>query len=130
MAWSKTDTPVTSDGSRSGVNWIRFQVRATDAAIARASDVLPTPGTSSIRRWPSASTQLIAALTTWSLPCITRLTLATRRSKRWTKPAISGLATAPVIVAVPPRCGVETRSSAAWFPTSPSSTMPQTGRWG
>ncbi len=26
VAWSKTDTPVTSEGSRSGVNWMRFQV--------------------------------------------------------------------------------------------------------
>src|SRR5438270_11719854 len=36
--WSNTDTPVTSVGSRSGVNWMRFQVRATDAAMARAKD--------------------------------------------------------------------------------------------
>src|SRR5580698_6912021 len=34
--WSKTATPVTSVGSRSGVNWMRFQVRATDIAMARA----------------------------------------------------------------------------------------------
>ena len=32
-----------------------------------------------------------AARTTWSLPCITRVTLATSRSYRWTKPFISGL---------------------------------------
>src|SRR5579862_7910441 len=36
VAWSKTDTPVTSVGSRSGVNWMRFQVSDTDAATARA----------------------------------------------------------------------------------------------
>ena len=26
------------------MNWMRFHVSATDAAMARASDVLPTPG--------------------------------------------------------------------------------------
>ena len=46
---------VTSDGRRSGVNWMRWQVPPIDAAMALASEVLPTPGTSSMRRWPSAS---------------------------------------------------------------------------
>src|SRR5579875_578936 len=40
VAWSNTDTPVTSEGSRSGVNWMRFQVSDTDAAMARAREVL------------------------------------------------------------------------------------------
>ena len=49
-AWWYTETPVTSDGSRSGVNWMRRTVQSTDRASARASIVFPTPGTSSISR--------------------------------------------------------------------------------
>ena len=43
-SWSKIETPVTSLGSRSGVNWMR----RTEQSMLRASDlasiVLPTPG--------------------------------------------------------------------------------------
>ena len=53
-SWLKTFTPVTSVGSRSGVNWMRRNEQSIDRAIALASIVLPTPGTSSISRWPSA----------------------------------------------------------------------------
>ena len=41
------DTPVTSEGSRSGVNWIRHTVQSMLRARVLASRVLPTPGTSS-----------------------------------------------------------------------------------
>ena len=44
------ETPTTSEGSRSGVNWTRCQEQSTDAARALAKLVLPTPGTSSIKR--------------------------------------------------------------------------------
>jgi hypothetical protein len=44
------ETPVTSEGSRSGVNWIRFTEQSIERASALASIVLPTPGTSSISR--------------------------------------------------------------------------------
>ena len=47
--------PVMSPGSRSGVNWMRVFVPCTDCAIARASEVLPVPGTSSSSTWPSLS---------------------------------------------------------------------------
>ena len=36
------------------MNWMRCQCPCTDGRDARASVVLPTPGTSSSRRWPSA----------------------------------------------------------------------------
>ena len=49
-------------GSRSGVNWMRRTEQSTDRASALASIVLPTPGTSSISRWPSASSTVIARL--------------------------------------------------------------------
>src|SRR6266480_45824 len=51
--WSKTFTPVTSDGSRSGVNWRRENDAFRDRASAFASIVFPTPGKSSRIRWPS-----------------------------------------------------------------------------
>ena len=47
LAWLKIVTPETSEGSRSGVNWMRRHCPRIDAATARASVVLPTPGTSS-----------------------------------------------------------------------------------
>src|SRR3989304_2548391 len=49
------ETPRMSDGSRSEVNWIRWKLTPRDLARAWASVVLPTPGTSSIRRCPLAS---------------------------------------------------------------------------
>ncbi len=66
-----TDTPVTSPGSRSGVNWMRRTVASTLAARARASIVLPTPGTSSMSRCPSASRQMRALRTASGFPSIT-----------------------------------------------------------
>src|SRR2546423_5672368 len=57
VRWLKTLTPVTSDGSRSGVNWSREKEQSTERASAFASVVFPTPGKSSIIRWPSASRQ-------------------------------------------------------------------------
>ena len=47
-AASKIATPSTSAGSRSDVNWMRRNVRSSDRASARASVVLPVPGTSSM----------------------------------------------------------------------------------
>ena len=67
----KTLTPVTSPGSRSGVNWMRRTVAWTDAASARASIVLPTPGTSSMSRCPSASRHTSEDRTASGLPSMT-----------------------------------------------------------
>ena len=45
--------PVTSEGCRSGVHWTRAKTASSMLrAIARASTVLPVPGTSSNRTWP------------------------------------------------------------------------------
>ena len=67
-------TPTRSAGSRSGVNWTRFHEQSIDAASAFARLVLPTPGTSSMSRWPSASRQITASSigsilpsTTWAM---------------------------------------------------------------
>src|SRR6266496_1012697 len=55
--WLKTLTPVTSDGSRSGVNWRRANWQSSERASAFASMVFPTPGKSSMIACPSATRQ-------------------------------------------------------------------------
>ncbi len=47
---------------------MRRIVEPIELATALASDVLPTPGTSSMSRWPSASMHTSAARTTSGLP--------------------------------------------------------------
>ena len=79
--WSYTLIPVTSEGSRSGVAWIRLKSPPIERASARASIVLPTPGTPSSSRLPSASRQIAAVSTTVGLPAMTRSTFSTRRRK-------------------------------------------------
>ncbi len=56
------------------MNWIRRTVQSIERASDLASMVLPTPGTSSSRRWPSASNTVTARRTTSGLPSITRST--------------------------------------------------------
>ena len=73
----KTETPVMSDGSRSGVNWMRRTEQLTDRARAFASTVLPTPGTSSMSRWPSARRTTSAVSATSALPSMTCPMLST-----------------------------------------------------
>ena len=63
-------TPSTSLGSMSLVNCRRWKRQATARASAWASVVLPTPGTSSISRWPRASRQTSESRTTSGLPRI------------------------------------------------------------
>ena len=53
------------------MNWMRRTEQSIDRASALASIVLPTPGTSSISRWPSASSTVRASSTTSGLPSIT-----------------------------------------------------------
>ena len=54
VRWLKTLTPVTSVGRRSGVNCRRENERCSERASDFASTVFPTPGKSSMIRWPSA----------------------------------------------------------------------------
>jgi len=70
-SWLYALTPVMSLGSRSGVNWIRRTEPSMDRASALASMVLPTPGTSSMSRCPSASRTISASLTASDLPSMT-----------------------------------------------------------
>ena len=74
-------TPTRSAGSRSGVNCTRFHVQSIDAASALARLVLPTPGTSSMSRWPSASRHDTASSIASFLPWTTRAMLLVMASK-------------------------------------------------
>src|SRR5947207_1030392 len=76
--WSKTFTPVTSEGSRSGVNCMREKEASRERAIAFASIVLPTPGKSSRMRWPSLMRQSTQSRSVSGGACSTRPRLSTR----------------------------------------------------
>src|SRR5690606_15838090 len=78
---SRIDTPVTSEGSRSGVNWIRELVVCTAAARARASWVFPVPGTSSRSTCPPLSLVVTTSRTTFALPTTATPTAETIFSK-------------------------------------------------
>src|SRR5215813_9757208 len=67
-------TPITSEGSMSEVNWIRWKPAPMERASAAASVVFPTPGTSSMRRWPRARRPTTASRITWGLPTNARPT--------------------------------------------------------
>ncbi len=90
-----TLTPVTSDGSRSGVAWTRANSQSSERASDLASIVLPTPGKSSRMMWPSqrmAITQrAIRARGAW----ITRATFWITRSAVSAAAAISAVGARP-----------------------------------
>src|SRR5216683_1220343 len=85
---SHTETPSTSDGSMSEVNWMRWNEAPIERASAAASVVLPTPGTSSISRWPRATRPMTASRTTSGLPTRARPTLSSRRRMISVEPPI------------------------------------------
>src|SRR5690348_4318552 len=70
--WLNTLTPVTSDGSRSGVNWRREKLQSSERASAFASIVFPTPGKSSMIACPSATRQRTTSRSVWSGAWMTR----------------------------------------------------------
>src|SRR5579864_1045457 len=74
--WLKTLTPVTSEGSRSGVNCSREKEQSSERARAFASIVFPTPGKSSMIRCPSASRQRTHRRSTSAWACTTRARFA------------------------------------------------------
>src|SRR6478752_1852387 len=76
-------TPVTSEGSRSGVNWIREFVPCTVAASALASEVLPVPGKSSSSKCPSDSRQVTASEMVRGLPSTAWPMLPTSEENVW-----------------------------------------------
>ena len=92
LFWLKMLTPVTSEGSRSGVNWMRWNSHPSARARDFASMVFPMPGTSSRRRWPSHSKATSASSMTSSLPTMTERTASRmRRADAATSPTSSVL---------------------------------------
>src|SRR5579884_932941 len=75
--WSKTLTPVTSEGRRSGVNCNRENEQSSVRASAFASIVFPTPGKSSMIRCPSATRQSTTSRSVSRGACTTRSRFAT-----------------------------------------------------
>ncbi len=68
------------------MNWMRRKEQSTERAMALASIVFPTPGTSSIRRWPSATSATRASRTSWDFPWMTRSTFSwTEEKSRWNR---------------------------------------------
>src|SRR2546428_1100913 len=82
VRWLKMETPVTSDGSRSGVNWMRRNEQPSERARALARTVLPVPGTSSTRMCPRQMSATSASSISWCLPKMTRSTFATTPETR------------------------------------------------
>src|SRR5215211_5102431 len=74
--WLKTLTPVTSDGSRSGVNCRRENEQSIERESAFASIVFPTPGKSSMIRCPSLTRQSTQRRSVSSGARTTRATLS------------------------------------------------------
>ena len=66
--------PVMSDGSTSGVNWMRRKEQPSEDANADTIVVLPSPGISSIKTWPEHSRAISSRSTTSSLPTMTFFT--------------------------------------------------------
>ena len=69
---------------------MRRHVPPIERAIALASDVLPTPGTSSMSRWPSANRHTSERWTARRLPRSTGLDLARQRVERVLERTVSG----------------------------------------
>lgn len=72
--------PVRSDGSRSGVNWMRLNPLPMVFANALSSIVFPVPGTSSNSTWPEQRKLVKISRMAFSFPTITREQLSTTRS--------------------------------------------------
>jgi hypothetical protein len=69
-----------SAGIRSGVNWMRWNLRWKIWAIERTSSVLASPGAPVIRQCPPANRLIKSCSTTSAWPTIT---LASSSSMRW-----------------------------------------------
>jgi len=65
-----------SDGTRSGVNWMRAKSPPTTVANVRTASVFAVPGTPSSSTWPLASSPTMSCSTMCSCPTMTRWTSA------------------------------------------------------
>ena len=101
VAWSSSmmSVPVMSLGMRSGVNWMRLNLRSSTRARLEMSRVLASPGTPTSSTWPLANRAVSSCSTTRSWPTMTLCSSARifsraafRRSTACrSEPAASGL---------------------------------------
>ena len=128
----KIDRPVMSTGIRSGVNCTRLTEPSIERASAFASDVFPTPGTSSTSRWPSANSVTSATRTTSGLPTITRWMLAAMRAPTSaTSGWPGGAPSMRLLVVVTEPVSQTTRARIVWSsaaPHLPPPVRPKRGR--
>ncbi len=75
-----TRVPTRSLGTRSGVNWIRWNVPPSTAAAVLMVSVFASPGTPSISRWPPDSRHTSTRSSIRSWPAITRRISKSARS--------------------------------------------------
>lgn len=68
------ECPVTSEGIRSGVNWIRWKSADKTRLSVLTSNVFPSPGTPSMRTFPSLNRAMRTASTSSFCPTNTLLT--------------------------------------------------------
>ena len=90
------------------MNWMRRHVPPIERAIALASDVLPTPGTSSMSRWPSANRHTSERWIARRLPRRTVSIWRASASKRSLKDVSGRGAACTVSTSVPGELGVAT----------------------
>ncbi|CPQ35512.1 Uncharacterised protein [Bordetella pertussis] len=93
-----TSAPVMSEGSRSGVNWMRRMVASRCAASALTVRVLARPGRLSSNTWPSAS----RATSTWRITAACPSTAADTACSNATMPSRLAMH-APVCIRNGPR---------------------------
>ena len=110
--WFQIDEPVTSAGSRSGVNWTRLKPSPLASAKERAVSVFASPGTSSSRTWPSASRPSRISSSCSRLPTTARSTSSTRRAPS----------------SASSRSSIRSRSSAVTTRPSSASSIPEPWR--
>src|SRR6059036_1507310 len=119
--------PITSAGSRSGVNWIREKAIRRHSATVRTARVLARPGTPSSRTWPPVSRPISSRSTITSWPT-TRF--ATSRVMVWER-AASLVFAARVVIATPtrPLCAPPAPCFDCRVPTDPVLRAHPGGRW-
>ena len=79
---SMTSVPMMSDGIRSGVNWMRLNLRWTACASVLISSVFARPGTPRSRQWPPAKNTVRISWTTVCWPMMARPSSSRRRDAR------------------------------------------------
>src|SRR5919109_554901 len=106
--------PTRSEGTRSGVNWIRANVPPSTPAVVLIVSVFASPGTPSMRRWPCARRQTRTRSSIASCPAMTRLISKSACSRRSLASVGEGTAASLVssVTSAPSLVGTESYTTA------------------